>query len=451
MDADLKIEKRELADVGKPVDGSFVVADVEPWGEAVDGDLLLQELARTLRRFVVLPKWGPEALALWVVHTYAYDLRGVSTYVGVESPEKRCGKTTLLSVLSELVSRPVVAANISSPAFFRVIEEARPTLLIDEADTWLQGNEMLRGILNSGYTRKTAFVVRVAQWARKANADGEGKEDTGGRMRLARYSCWCPKVMASIGKLPDTLADRCILIRMQRKTGGDDCERLRSLEASALRRQCAKFVLDHAKQITEARPELPRGLNDRAGDIWEPLLALADLAGGGWPEWARTAALELTTTVQETNPIGTLLLDIFVMFKLEEVERMTSREVVAELNLLVDRPWSELRPGRRITEHWLAHQLRPYGLQPRTLWIDEKTVRGYLLEEIVAASRRYARRQDLEEAVANATLRRASCEVAEDDGDEGEDGDAAADTGQLVAQLQDAILEKLRVKSPRVP
>ena len=88
--------------------------------------------------------------------------------MGVESPEKRCGKTTLLSVLSELVSRPVVAANISSPAFFRVIEEARPTWLIDEADTWLQGNEMLRGILNSGYTRKTAFVVRVAQWARKA-------------------------------------------------------------------------------------------------------------------------------------------------------------------------------------------------------------------------------------------------------------------------------------------
>ena len=138
----------------------------------------------------MLPKWGPEVLALWVVHTYAYDLRGVSTYVGVESPVKRCGKTTLLSVLSELVSRPVVAANISSSAFFRVIEEARPTLLIDEADTWLQGNEMLRGILNSGYTRKTAFVVRVAQWARKANAGGEEEGDTGGRMRRQTPGNW---------------------------------------------------------------------------------------------------------------------------------------------------------------------------------------------------------------------------------------------------------------------
>ena len=183
---------------------------------------------------------------------------------------------------------------------------------------------------------------------------------------------------------------------MQRKTGGDECERLRSLEASALRRQCARFVLDHAKQITEARPELPRGLNDRAGDIWEPLLALADLAGGGWPEWARTAALELTTTVQETNPIGTLLLDIFVMFQLEG-GKVTSREVVAELNCLVDRPWVELRPGRRITEHWLAHQLRPYGVRPRTVWMGEGAAKGYVLEEMLDAFRRYVPRSEVDE------------------------------------------------------
>ena len=84
--------------------------------------LLLDELAGVMRRFVVLPN-GAAALALWVLHTYAFELREVSTYMGVESPEKRCGKTTLLTVLSELVNRPVVAANISSPAFFRVIEE----------------------------------------------------------------------------------------------------------------------------------------------------------------------------------------------------------------------------------------------------------------------------------------------------------------------------------------
>jgi hypothetical protein len=107
-----------------------------------------------------LPKWAPETLALWVLHTYAFELRDVTAYLGIESPEKRCGKTTLLGVLNELVNRPIAAANISSPAFFRVIEEARPTLLIDEADTFLAGNDELRGILNSGYTRNTAYVVR---------------------------------------------------------------------------------------------------------------------------------------------------------------------------------------------------------------------------------------------------------------------------------------------------
>src|SRR3982751_6411062 len=85
----------------------------------------------------------------------------VSTYLGVESPEKRCGKTTFLSVLSELVNRAVALANISSPAVYRAIEEKRPTLLIDEADTFLQGNDELRGILNSGYTRKSAHVIPV--------------------------------------------------------------------------------------------------------------------------------------------------------------------------------------------------------------------------------------------------------------------------------------------------
>src|SRR4249920_60018 len=159
MSDETDVEAAEANENGvsvKPVEGRFWCEDVQPWEQPVDGTLLLNEIAAVLRRFVVLPKWAPEALALWVVHTYGYDLREVSTYVGVESPEKRCGKTTLLSVLSEMVNRPVVAANISSPAFFRVIEEARPTLVIDEADTWLQGNDELKGILNSGYTRKTA-------------------------------------------------------------------------------------------------------------------------------------------------------------------------------------------------------------------------------------------------------------------------------------------------------
>lgn len=361
------------------------ILDLQPWPEPVSGDVLLADLEQLLRRFAILPKWAPETLALWTLHTYAFHLREVSAYLGLESPEKRCGKTTVLSVLCELVNRPVVAANISSPAFFRVIAEVRPTLLIDETDTFLPGNDELRGILNSGYTRKTAFVVRVA------SQDSDPKAS-----RLVRFSCWCPKVMAAIGRLPDTLADRCIVIRMQRKTAAETCERLRILDATALRRRCLRFVQDNAAAIAAACPQLPPDLNDRAGDIWEPLLALADLAGGPWPERARQAAVALTAVAQETNPIAALLLEILHIFVRLKTNRLFSRTIVLHLNIGGDRSWTELRKGRAVDEIWLARQLRPYGVQPRTFWINKAQAKGYLQEDFSDAFSRYIPKSDLQ-------------------------------------------------------
>jgi putative DNA primase/helicase len=399
--------------------------EVKPWPEAVNGAELLDRLELLLKRFVVLPEWAAETLALWILHTYAFPLRDVSTYLGLESPEKRCGKTTLLSVLSELVNRPVVAANISSSALFRVIEETRPTLLIDEADTLLQGNDELRGILNSGYTRKTAYVVRVANAVRHYPLDGRkktefeqedteetekdqisgtaGKESTvrkgnnavnQGATRLVRYSCWCPKVMAAIGRLPDTLADRCIVVRMQRKTTEEECERLRNLEPGPLRQQCARLVADHADEIARARPEVPAILNDRASDVWEPLLALADLAGGTWPEKARRAAVGLTAKSQESSPVGTLLLNILVLIKQAGADRIHSRALVEGLKCMGDQPW--LEPGKPINETWLAKRLRPYGIRSKTMWIGEVAAKGYMLEDFREAFRRYISKSEVE-------------------------------------------------------
>src|SRR3989442_15619567 len=160
--------------------------DLEPWPEPVDGPALLDGINGILGRFAVLPQWAPEALTLFDLHTYAFHLRDVSTYVGIESPEKRCGKTTLLGILGKLVNRPVMAANISSPAFFRVIQEMQPTLLIDEADTFLKKRNDLRGILNAGYTRDTAYVMRVSN--QKLETSLENSDDR--RSRLVRFSCW---------------------------------------------------------------------------------------------------------------------------------------------------------------------------------------------------------------------------------------------------------------------
>jgi hypothetical protein len=414
----------KLSDFGGGSD--LDILHIEPWPTAVDGALLLTDIAKVLRRFVVLPKHAEETLALWVLHTYAFKLRDATTYIGVESPEKRCGKTTLLTALNELVSRPVVASNISSSAFFRVIEEIQPTLLIDEADTFLQGNDELRGILNAGYKRKTAFVVRVTNEARlgrprdgiktsnfklqTSNSHVETRDAADGRVslltplrseatagqasaatksRLVKFSCWCPKVVAAIGRLPDTLADRCVVIRMHRKTAVEECERMRNLDTTDLRRQCARFVKDHAGTIASAQPEIPEGLNDRAADIWEPLFSLADLAGEDWPRLAREAAVGLTSRSNEMNPIAALLLDILIAFARSKKDKLATRDLVQDLNAQSGRPWAEQRNGKPITDLWLAQQLRPYGIRPRYIWLDDANVRGYLEEDFRETFRRY--------------------------------------------------------------
>jgi len=334
-----------------------------------------------------LPKWVPEVCSLFVVHTYAYELRDVCTYLGVESPIRRCGKTTLMTLLSELVNRPEPAANISPSAFFRTIDELRPTSLIDEADTLLPGNNQLRGILNSGYSRKLAYVIRVTN---------EGKKTGGAKgSRLARFSCWGPKAIAQIGHLPETLADRCLIIPMQRKAPNEICERLQGLKAlentvlPRLRQQCARFVQDHAQEIASARPVFPVSLNDRAADISEPLLAIADVAGGPWPTLAREAVVGLAASAEQINPISSLLLDILTLFLAHGGNRIFTRTLLAGLNALPNRPWAEARRGQPITDKWLADELRPYEIRSRTLWIGAQQGKGYCVEEVEGAFRRY--------------------------------------------------------------
>ena len=372
----------------------------EPWPHPVDVKSLLAALVQILKRLVVLPKWAAETLALWILHTYAFHLRDITTYIGIESPEKRCGKTTLLTLLAELANRAVASSNISPPAFFRVIEDLSPTLLIDEMDTFLKGNDQLKGILNSGYTRKTAFVLRAGPSA-PSSGSGAENQNSSGEGGVTRFSCWCPKVMAKIGRFPDTLADRCIVIRMQRKTSKEQCDRSKQLDALPLRRQCARFVLDHSSEIAAARPEIPPALNDRAADIWEPLLVLADLAGGEWPQLARQAAVELSANSHDHNPTGSLLLDIFLLFTHKGADRIFTRSLVDGLNAFTGRPWAEMRKGKPIDDLWLAQQLRPYGVQSRNIWIDGTQAKGYLLEDFTDVFRRYIPRSELKSLLAD--------------------------------------------------
>jgi hypothetical protein len=177
---------------------------------------------------------------------------------------------------------------------------------------------------------------------------------------------------------------------MQRKSGKDRCERLRNLDASDLRRRCARFVHDHGEKIQSWQPAIPEKLNDRAADIWEPLLVVADLAGGEWPVRARAAAERLSTREEEHGHIGLLLVYIQCLFQVSKQDRLFSRAMVALLNAFPDRPWEEERKGKPIDELWLSRQLKPYGIQPRTVWINGETAKGYHRDDFEDVFGRYA-------------------------------------------------------------
>jgi hypothetical protein len=169
---------------------------------------------------------------------------------------------------------------------------------------------------------------------------------------------------------------------------------------------------------------MPKDLSNRAADVWEPLLVLADLAGGHWPKLAREAAMGLTARAQDHSPIGSLLLDIYLAFIYAKVERMFSRDLVKALSGYTDRPWVELRRGKALTETWLAQQLRPYGVRPKTIRIGDELGKGYMQEEMMETFRRYIPKPELEAFLAEQRERSAEASKGgqEDKPQEGKDG-----------------------------
>ena len=355
----------------------LLLADVEPWPTPVDGAAVLETVIKTITGFIVLPSHGAVALALWILHTYLMDAWWLSPLAVATSPTRRCGKTALLTVVSELAYRPLAASNISPAALFRSVEKYRPTLMLDEAETWLKTNEALRGIVNAGHTRRTVMVIRTV---------GDDHEP-------ATFSTWCAKFIALIGELPDTLMDRAIVIEMRRKTATERVERLRLDQLPAvcepLQRQMARWAVDHEDGLAAADPEIPAGLHDRAADNWRPLLALSDTLGGEWPTRARGAANMLAGVDQE-DAIGVQLLwDIKDAFADEPV--LSSKAIIDALVAMDDRPWATWsRQDKPLTTHGLARLLRKFRIVPAgNIRVGDKVRKSYQRAAFVDSWARY--------------------------------------------------------------
>jgi putative DNA primase/helicase len=359
--------------------------EVEPWPEPVDGAALVSDVVTVIRRHIRLPPCAAEAIALWVLWAYLIDLFDIAARLALLSPEMRCGKTTLIEILSFLIQRALLASGITPSAIFRTIEAVKPTLLIDEADTFIEGNEELRGILNSGHTRATATIIRTV----------------GDDFEPRAFSTWCPMVLAAIGSLPATIQDRSIVIPMQRKVPEEQVEsfprsgkRAATLRAELhkLAQQIKRWTVDHASVLVDAEPVIPDGLHDRAADNWQPLLAIADEIGGDWPERARTAATALSgdaSTVSESIKVQ-LLADIRSLFEEKKWDRVASKTLCYELAAMEERPWAEWRKSNPMSPAQLARTLKPFGVSSRNLkQPDGSVLRGYLLTDFEEAFTRY--------------------------------------------------------------
>ena len=355
----------------------LVFADPEPWPEPVDGAALLDDLAQTYRRFVSLPDGGAEALALWIIFTYALDVFDVAPILALCSPVKRCGKTTTEDLTAALAQRPLTAANITVAAVYRTVEQFAPTLIVDEADTFLLANLALRGIINSGHTRATAFVIRTA----------------GHEPRL--FSTWGARMIALIGRLPATLEDRAIVLPMRRRAPGETVDRIRRTELrrqfDPLRRRAVRWVADHQDALRIADPAMPAELDDRQADNWRPLLAIADAAGSAWAALARRAARTLAGSVVEADQAAPvqLLADLRDLFAIAPAAKLATAAILRYLATLADRPWADYAQGEPLTPRQLARLLDGFNIKARQIRQGSATRKGYVRADFIDAFCRY--------------------------------------------------------------
>lgn len=372
-------------DAGK---GSAVTfTDPEPWPEPVDGAELLDEIVTWIAKYVTATTWDIDTMALYAAFTHVYDLGDICPHLFVTSPTKRCGKTTALRLMERLTPRPLMASNISTASLYRVIEDHQPTLLIDEADTFVAQADELRGILNAGHTREGAFVIRQA---------GAEREES------RKFTVWTPKIVAAIGHLWDTFEDRAIIIHLTRRGRDERVARARSrtlrTEGADLHARLARWVADIQFDVATFDADLAH-LHERAEDNWLGLFAIAAAAGGDWPARAMQASRHLMIEETESTLGEQLLVALRGLFDAQpDPSFLPSSAAIDGLAEIEGGPWQSMwskdlveaartmeeEVRRRIYARLgtrVSRDLKPFAV-PKTVTerIDGQVTRGYRRE-----------------------------------------------------------------------
>lgn len=373
-------------DASESVD-SIPFADIDPCEEPVVPAELLDEIVSCIRAHIVLSVEQANAIALWVVFTWFIDDVDIAPLLLVNAPEKACGKSQLLDLVSQLSYKPLSASNCSTSALFRACELYGPTLFIDEADTFIRENNEIKGLINAGHTRTNAYVIRVV---------GDNHEP-----KLFRV--WGAKAFAGISlekHLPDATMSRGIVIQLRRKLAHESVSRLRHTDKglfTTIASKLARFSEDYSHQVRSARITLPDALSDRDQDNWEPLISIAKCAGELWFNRANAAALKLSNSGEKSVSIANqLLLDIQQVFATKEIIRISTAGLIAALINDQELPWATYNRGKPLSPSQLAKQLRPYNISSKTVRFGHlNTLKGYDLSQFDDAFARYLAPADL--------------------------------------------------------
>ena len=355
-----------------------------------------------IRRFCILPEAAYLPLALWAVATHVSDAFGAFPYIALTSPVKRCGKTRVLEVLGLLCANPQFITTVSPASLFRLMEES-PTLLLDEVEALRNSKpsesaQAILAILNAGH-RTGATVTRC--------------EPAGQDWKVRHFRVYGPKAFAAIGRLPDTLADRCICIPMQRKTASQTVTRFlfarTRAEAEPIRNAIGSWAqsrLDAVRESYESMKDL-EFLEDREADLWMPLFAVCGVAVPGrmdeLKKYARSLCGAKAADDSEDSQALKLLADVRRVWPAGKPHMLTE-SLLRALQVLSDSPWADMGAG--FTPRKLATMLRPFGPAPRQVRVHGgATAKGYLRAEFESAFSSYLPTADAESETCETTRR----------------------------------------------
>ena len=278
----------------------------------------------------------------------------------------------MLEVLEQLVPNPLRTVNISAAALFRKVADGACTLLLDEVDTFLsprsgQQHEELRGLVNAGHRRGAVAYRCVVEKG----------------VKVEEFPAFAPAALAGIGDLPDTILDRSVVVAMKRRAPNEHVEPFRERSARELlnpiRDALEQWATRGVDDLDHYVPDMPDGLTDRPADVWEPLVAIGDVAGAPWCERVRSSATQINRLRQERDPsLGVrLLADCRAVFANGETTRLGSGDLLTALPAIDDGPWADLR-GEPLSARGLARRLKPYGITLGKYRIgDRANVKGY--------------------------------------------------------------------------